>query len=133
MIEAIVKDIQNCDSLHIVKFDFLGQTLTMMSLELSCDIQIGVKVLLQAKPSHVAIGKDTQGMQISYSNQLESQIVSITQGELLASLKLQVASDTILESIITKDSVSRLDIDIDDKVTAYIKASELSIVKVVEC
>lgn len=130
MIKATVKQIQNCDSLHIVKFDFNGQTLTMMSLELDKNIQVGVEVLLQAKPSHVAIGKDTKDMLISYSNRLESKIVSISTGELLASLKLEVASDTILESIITKDSVARLGLDEDDIVIAYIKASELSIGKV---
>ena len=130
MIQAIVKQIQNCDSLHIVKFDFKGQTLTMMSLELGSEICEGKEVLLQMKPSHIAIGKGTKDMLISYSNRLESKIVSITTGELLASLKLEVASDTILESIITKDSVSRLELKEQDSVIAYIKASELSIAKV---
>lgn len=130
MIKATVKQVQNCDSLHIVKFDFNGQTLTMMSLELGTEITEGKEVLLQVKPSHVAIGKGTEDMLISYSNRLESKIVSISTGELLANVKLEVASDTILESIITKDSVSRLDLQEQDKVIAYIKASELSIAKV---
>jgi molybdopterin-binding protein len=130
MIKATVKRIQNSDSLHIVKFDFNGQTLTMMSLELSDEIQEGIEVLLQVKPSHVAIGKATQDMLISYSNRLESKIVSIKTGELLANIKLEISDDTILESIITKDSVNRLDLKQNDIVTTYIKASEISISKV---
>jgi len=130
MIKAVVKRIENCDSLHLVKFDFKGQTLTMMSLELSSNIKVGTQVLLQAKSSHVAIGKNTQDMLISYSNRLDSKIVSITQGELLASVKLELCEDVILESIITKDSVARLELKEQEIVTAYIKASELSIAKV---
>ncbi len=130
MIKATVKQIQNCDSLHIVKFDFNGQTLTMMSLELGIEIQVGVEVMLQAKPSHISIGKNTDNLLISFSNTLESKIVSITTGSLLASVKLELASDTILESLITVETLKRLDLKEQDSITAYIKASELSIVKV---
>jgi len=43
---AIVKEIKNCDSLNIVKFNCLDQTLTMMSLELSDKIKVGTTVKL---------------------------------------------------------------------------------------
>ena len=132
MIKATILEIENYYSLNIVKFDFLGQTLTMMSLELSSDIKKGSKVLLQAKPSHVAIGKNTQDVLLSYSNQLESKIVSITKGKLLAQIKLEIAEDAILESIITNNSVNKLDIKEGDKVDLFIKASELSILKVID-
>ena len=52
---ATVLQVDNCDSLHIVKFDLHGQTLSMMSLDLSDDIQIGTVVKLVIKPSHIAI------------------------------------------------------------------------------
>lgn len=129
MIEAVVKEIQRCESLHIIKFDFWGQTLSMMSLELNKHIEVGTKVLLQAKSSHVALGKNIQG-ELSYSNQLESQIVSIDQGELLCSIKVQIAPDTVLESIITNNSMKRMKLQIGERVMALIKASELSIAKV---
>ncbi|MGM0519605.1 MAG: TOBE domain-containing protein [Campylobacterota bacterium] len=129
MIEAVVKDIQNCDNLHIVKFDFQGQTLSMMSLELDESVKIGTKVLLQTKSSHVALGKNISG-ELSYSNQLKSQILSIDTGKLLCSIKVRIAKDSVIESIITKNSLSRMNLKENDTVIAFIKASELSIAKV---
>jgi len=127
---ATVKQIQNCESLHIVKFDFFGQTLSMMSLDLKDTIQIGTRVKLVAKPSHVAIAKDFDG-EVSYSNQLAVTIKECTNGELLSSIKLDFF-DTILESIITVNSSKKMDLKIGDKVTAFIKASEISIGEVLD-
>ncbi len=129
MIEAKVIQIENCDSLHIVKFDFLGQTLSMMSLELDRAIEVGTRVLLQVKPSHVAIGKNISG-ELSYSNQLKAEILFVENGTLLSSLRLQIGENSILESIITHNSSQKMDLKIGDEVTALIKASELSIAKV---
>lgn len=127
---ATVSDIQSCDSLHIVKFDFLGQTLAMMSLEIDKKIKIGTKVSLQIKPSHVALGKNIQG-ELSYSNQLNCKIKSIENGELLSSITLEF-KNTTLESIITKGSVKRLGLKTNEEVTALIKASEISIGEVLD-
>jgi len=127
---VIVSDIKSCDSLHIVKFDFHGTTLSMMSLDLNEDIKVGVKVRLVVKPTHVVLAKDFVG-EVSYSNQLESTITSCEEGELLASIQLKVF-DTHLESIITAKSSKRMNLKVGDRVTAFIKASELSIVEVVQ-
>jgi len=122
---ATVKEIKNCDSLHIVKFDCHGQTLSMMSLDLPHNIVIGSKVKLVIKPSHIAIGKNLSG-EVSYSNKLNTKIVTINNGQLLSSIKLSFF-DTILESIITVDSSYKMDLKVGDSVIAFIKASELSI------
>jgi len=122
---ATVTQIEHCDSLHIVKFDCKGQTLSMMSLDLSGAIQIGRKVRLVVKPSHIAVAKNFSG-EVSYSNQLQTTIVSIENGQLLSSVKLHFF-DTVLESIITLHSSHKLDLKVGDSVTAFIKASELSI------
>ena len=122
---ATVKDIENCDSLNIVKFDFNGQVLSMMSLDLNKNIKIGTKVNLVVKPSHVAIAKNFSG-DVSYSNKLDTTIIDIENGKLLSSITLNIF-DTSIESIITVNSSKRMNLKVGDKVTAFIKASELSI------
>ena len=126
---ATVSEIQNCDSLHIVKFDCNGQTLSMMSLDLGNEIKVGRKVKLVVKPTHIAIAKNFSG-EVSYSNQLEATIISIENGQLLSSVKLDFF-DTTLESIITVNSSKKMDLKVGDRVTALIKASELSIGEII--
>ena len=125
---ATVKSIDNVDSLNIVKFDFFGNSLTMMSLDLSSDIQKDAKVELSIKPSSIAIAKKFSG-EISYSNQLKAKIVDINNGKLLTSIRLSVG-DIIIESIITLNSSIKMNLKIDDEVTALVKASEVSIKEV---
>ncbi len=127
-IVATVIKIDNIDNLNIVNFTFDNQTLSMMSLDLSDDIKIGVRVKLMANPSHIAIAKELNGM-VSYSNQLKAKIVEIDNGKLLSSIRLLVGEDS-LESIITFRSSQKMNLKIGDDVTALIKASELSILEV---
>lgn len=122
---ASVKDIQKCDSLHIVRFECYSQELSMMSLDIDEQIKIGSKVKLVVKPSHVAIAKNFSG-EVSYSNILKATVLSCENGQLLSSVKLKYF-DTTLESIITVNSSKRMDIKVGDEVMAFIKASELSI------
>jgi len=126
---ATVTQIDNCDSLHIVKFDCYGQTLSMMSLDLRDTIKVGKKIKLVVKPSHIAIAKNFSG-EVSYSNQLNTTIKSIENGQLLSSIKLNFF-DTTLESIITLNSSKKMDLKVGDSVIAFIKASELSIGEVI--
>ncbi|MGK0256524.1 MAG: molybdopterin-binding protein [Arcobacteraceae bacterium] len=125
---ATVAQIQSCDSLHIVKFDFNGIALSMMSLDLDTKIQVGTKVKLVTKPTNIAIGKDFSG-EVSYSNQLKCTIEEIENGKLLCCTKLKIF-DTFLESIITVNSSKSLNLKVGDIVTAFIKASDLSICEV---
>ena len=126
---ATVSKIQNCDSLNIVNFDFNGTPLSMMSLELNEKIQIGTKVKLNCKSSHIAIAKNFSG-EVSYSNKLDCVIQSLDNGELLCCLHLKIF-DTVLESIITVNSSHKMNLQVGDNVTAFIKASELSIAEVI--
>jgi len=127
LVTTVIK-IDNIDNLNIVKFDFSNQTLSMMSLDLSDDIKIGTKVKLITKPSYIAIAKEFSGI-LSYSNQLKAKIKDIENGKLLSSVKLQI-EEFVLESIITFESSKKMDLKVGDEVTAFIKASELSILKV---
>jgi len=125
---ATVTKIDTIDNLNIVNFEFSDQTLSMMSLDLSDDIKIGTKVKLITKPSYIAIAKEFSGI-LSYSNQLKAKIIELENGKLLSSVKLQI-EEFVLESIITFESSKKMDLKVGDEVTAFIKASELSILKV---
>ncbi len=127
---ATVTSIESCDSLHIVKFNAYGTTLSMMSLDLAQNIKIGTKVKLIVKPSHIAIAKNFSG-DVSYSNKLSSTIIAIENGQLLSSIELRFF-DTVLESIITVASSKKMNLQVDDRVEAFIKASELSIAEVLD-
>ena len=125
---ATVRKIDTIDSLNIVHFDFLHQTLSMMSLELSDDIEIGTKVELTINPSHIAIATEFSGL-LSCSNQLKAKVVACENGKLLSSIKLQI-EESVLESVITFESSKKMDLKAGDEVTAFINASQLSLLKV---
>jgi molybdopterin-binding protein len=125
---ATVSNIENCESVHIVTFDFQDQTLFMVSLELNENIQVGTKVRLTVKPTHISLAKNFSG-DVSFSNQLRSTVISIEKGQLLAAVKLEYF-DTVLESIITVHALKNMDLNKGDEVTALIRASELSIQEV---
>jgi len=125
---ATIEKIQTIDSLNIVSFDFSGNKLKMMSLELDEKIKVGTKVSLGVKSTSIAIAKEFSG-QLSYSNQLNTVIDEIDNGELLSSINLKIG-EIHLESIITLDSSKAMNLKVGDSVTALIKANELSITEV---
>lgn len=129
-LEATITHIQSQEALHIVAFDFHGLTLKMMSLELPKGAIVGTKVLLGAKPTAIALAKGEAGM-VSYSNQIAMSIKTLKVGELLCAVTLEALGVT-LESIITKESAQRMALQEGEEVTALIKASELSIVEVLD-
>lgn len=125
---ARVKDIKTIDSLNIVEFDFNNITLKMMSLELHKEVKLESKVKLLVKPSNVIISKNYIE-DISLSNQTLAKIVAIENGELLSSISLEIG-DTTFESIITKESSKRLHLQEGNIVNILIKASDLSILRI---
>lgn len=128
--KATVSHIESEDVLHIVKFDFQGTALSMMSLELSKEIKVGTEVILTIKSTYIALAKELKGM-LSYSSIIPAEIKKIDNGKLLSSITLD-AHGYQLESIITAQSSKRMSLLVGDKVHMLIKASELSIVKVID-
>lgn len=128
-IVATVTKIENVKQLHIVEFDFQGLMLKMMSLDLTVNVQLGKKVVLTVKPTNIVISKNFQG-DISLSNKIVATIDHIENGELLSSITLH-AKGVIFESIITVTSAQRMNLQIKDEVTLFIKASDLSILEVI--
>lgn len=123
--EATVSHINNCQNLNVVNFTFESFNLSMMSLELNPKIKVGTKVLLRVKASHIAIAKNFSG-ELSFSNLLEAKIVHIDKGEVLSSIKLS-CQNNIFTSIITTQSLNKMNLCKNDEVSAIIQASELYI------
>jgi molybdopterin-binding protein len=128
---ATVTKIQTKENLNIVNFEFISHKLSMMSLDLDEAIKVSSLVELSVKPTHIAIAKEFIGV-VSYSNQLDAKIVEVENGELLSNIKLSVG-DANFESIITKDSSKRMNLEVGDMVKIFIKASELSISEIIRC
>ncbi|MDF1874936.1 TOBE domain-containing protein [Sulfurimonas sp. SAG-AH-194-I05] len=123
-----VANIQSNESLNIVAFTLGATSLKMMSLALSENVVIGKDVRLNIKATAVAIAKNVRG-DLSYSNQLKSRIVCIEHGTLLSSLTLE-CEGRHFESIITKESAQRMNLQENDEVIALIKANEIAIAEV---
>lgn len=121
---AKVVDIQNNESLHVIKFEIDGNYLSMMSLDVP-NVKIGLHVKLGIKPMSIVIAKNFSGA-ISFSNRLNATIKSINEGKLLCSVKLSFL-DKEFESIMTRDTYLKMDLRVHDAVSIFIKASEISI------
>ena len=125
---AKVVAIESYENITLVKFAVASQTLSMMSLDISPDVRVGTRVKLLINSSHVAIAKEFSG-EVSYSNQIDTKIKTLKNGELLTHISLAFG-ESIIESIITKSSSLRMKLREGDSVTAFIKASEISIYEV---
>ncbi len=129
-ITAKVTHIDTFENINIVQFISNEHSLSMMSLSVSDKINLGTKVRLAVKPTHIAIAKNITGS-LSYSNQLDSTITDIQNGKLLSSVMLK-CNDIDFESIITLNSSIRMNLKVGDNVIALIKASDLSIDEIID-
>ncbi len=128
-IKATVGEIFKSDFLHVVKFDYNGIKLSMMSLELP-NMQIDDKVLLSVKPTHISLSK-LYPTETTISNILSSEVIDVQNGEVLSMVLLK-AGKSMLESIITLEASKKLGIEKGDKMYALIKSSELFVKKVLK-
>ena len=123
---ATILDIKKHDNLYRVELNLYNQTLYMVTLGLERNIKVGSKVKLSIPPAQIAIAKNFSG-EISYSNILNSTIVSIKNGEILNSITLTIGKTT-LEAITSSD----IKLKAGDNIKALLKATELSIVEVLD-
>jgi molybdopterin-binding protein len=124
-IQVKVEKIESNEQLTLLSLRSKSHKLSMMSLELSPDITEKKELIVSTKAANIAIAKDYDGV-LSYSNQLSVEIASMEMGKLLCSLDL-LFEETILESIITTHSANRMQLQVGDRVTALIKASDIAI------
>ena len=127
-IEAVVKDIQESDAVHVVTFGAKDEEFTMMALELPKKVKEGARVTLGIKPSFVLIAKE-KSKDISLTNQISAFITNIDTGKLLVTVKLE-SEVGIFESLITKKSYDMLNLKERQKAVVMMKASEISIIEV---
>ncbi|MDR0579484.1 MAG: transporter [Campylobacteraceae bacterium] len=128
-IRASVVEIIGKQEVHIVRFDHFGQQLAMMSLELPRHLKTGDDVILSIKPSSVGIAKNHSG-EFSFSNKLHVKIAKLDVGGILCLAKLEMKSGFYIESLLTAESAKRMNLNVTDEVSAFFKASELSLYKV---
>ncbi len=128
-IKATVEEIFKSDFLHVVKFDYDSIKLSMISLELP-NIQIGDKVLLSVKPTHVSLSK-LYPSKTTISNILLSEVIEVKNGEVLSAVLLKIG-ESMLESIITLETSKKLALKAGDEVYILFNSSELFIKEVLK-
>lgn len=127
-LSATVTDIQKSDNLSVVSFEAYGQALRMVALELDASLVVGSEVTLSAKATKIALAKNIDG-ELSISNQINVSVESVNNGSLLGSIKLRFG-EALLESIITLESSVRMKLKAEERLTALIQASDLSVLKI---
>lgn len=128
-IKATITNIKKHQNISALSFDALGFHMSMVALELNEKLQVGTHVTIKAKATNISLAKEIEH-QISISNQLHGEVYEIDNGVILCSVKIKI-KDTILESIITQNSASKMDIKVGDKIIALIKATDISVAQIV--
>ncbi len=124
---AKIVEIRENGILHVVGFKVGTQILYMMSLELN-SVKIGSFVELSIKPLNIALAKE--GCEkISFVNELTSVVVEIKEDELLSSVIVEFEGN-LLESVLLKESIKKLELEKGQEVKLLIKANDISIKRV---
>ena len=127
---AKVIHIKNVDTLHYLTFSLNQQVIHMLSLELEPKFKIGTLVPLTVKSTHVALSKELNSVS-SLDNRLIGTIVSLEEGEILASICLEIEG-FLLESIISRESRELMNLQAEDTVAVLINSADISIVHAVQ-
>ncbi|MBP9021607.1 MAG: TOBE domain-containing protein [Spirochaetes bacterium] len=68
-------------------------------------------------------------MKISARNQIKGKITAIDLGTVMAKVKIEIGGGNSLTSLISKESVDELSLNLGDEITAIIKSTEVIIGK----
>ncbi len=126
-----ITQIQSEENISVVKIKSNNTLFTSVILETPETAEYlkeGNEIYILFKETEVSIGKCEKN-EISLSNSIETVVKDIKWGKILTQLKLSFDSKEII-SIITTDSAKRLNLKIGDKVTAFIKANEISLMEI---
>lgn len=127
-ITAIIANTQSSGSITMVDLvvgDCQLSALLVEASELPAWLCKGNVVTVVFKETEVSIAKDFTG-KISMRNQIECNIKSIERGQLMSIITME-SKHFDVQSAITTRSVDQLQLEVGDRVTALIKANELSL------
>ena len=68
-------------------------------------------------------------MKIGARNRLDGEVVEIKRGTVMCQVKLRVAANAAMESVMTLDSLDELGIKVGDKVRIAVKAVNVMLIK----
>jgi molybdopterin-binding protein len=68
-------------------------------------------------------------MEISARNVLEGIVENVEVGAVMASVKIKISPTDIITAVITRESVEKMGIKKDDKVSAVVKSTEVMVAK----
>ncbi|WP_417331856.1 TOBE domain-containing protein [Halarcobacter sp.] len=127
-LEAKVSKIKSKQSLNLVSFSFNTNTLTMISLDLDEKVKEDKQVLLSIKPTNITLAKNFEGL-LSSSNKLLGKISNLEIGELLSSVICDV-NGTLIEAVITTNSLEKMNLSLNEDIVLLFKASDLAIMEI---
>lgn len=79
------------------------------------------------KASEVIVGKGVDGTKLSARNVLPGEVASLRDGAVNSEVEITLAGGAVVVASITKESVNKLGLNVGDKVSAIVKASNVMI------
>jgi len=124
-IRVIIKSIEGSEGITKIISNFASSYLTAITLELWQNIKIDEEAFFVFKETEVGIAKEFKG-KVSFPNVLDGKIVDLDIGKILSKVVMKVENINI-SSIITTSSAKILNLEINDHVKLFIKATVVSI------
>jgi len=125
---ATVTGVTSHEMLTIVTFDFYGQSLQMLSLDMQQKLHEGQRVILGVKPWTIGL-LGMRAEESSFVNQLYVKVQKIEKGSLLTSVLLS-AGESRFESVTVADNSLTPTLHEGDDVVAVIPAGEISVTEI---
>jgi molybdate transport system regulatory protein len=105
-----------------------GETVVAIITNSSVDslgLQEGNSAYAIIKASEVMIGKNVENAKLSARNVLAGEVARLEPGAVNSEVEIRLAGGTAVVASITKTSVKALDLQLGDKVSAIVKASNV--------
>jgi len=124
-IRVTIKSIEESGGITKIISNFASSYLTAITLELWQNIKIDEEAFFVFKETEVGIAKEFKG-EVSFPNMLDGKIVDLDIGKILSKVVMKVENIKI-SSIITTTSAKILNLEINDHVKLFVKATVVSI------